>query len=307
MSAFTDRSLSLSFRFYKGLLRAYPQPFREEFDDLLCQAFGDLAHRAVRTKGIWGLIVLWLRTVPDLISSALNQRFLPDSDWRFRVRWIIACSSGVLVAVICIIGLPLLIHLTKMRLGLLPANPHFLVPIVRRPEPGLWTNLRVLRDAAVLGIILGLFQSLALEWDRSRRVAWILATTIGTTVGAASLLTIPFLANYLTVTIHPWRFIVEQHPAFYYGGGALFCVSIVGSLQVFVLAKRNMRSLLWIPTSAAAILACALLMPFGVPGLTEGIIYGILTVLPLEWILRRETETLRTSENGGASIRSRHL
>jgi hypothetical protein len=65
-----------------------------EFEDLLCQAFADLAHRAVRTKGLRGLIVLWMRTLPDLISTAFSQRLQSRSDWRFRLRWVLACTAG---------------------------------------------------------------------------------------------------------------------------------------------------------------------------------------------------------------------
>src|SRR6516164_1216043 len=102
MSAITDRSLSLSLRFYKSLLRAYPKSFLADFEDLLCQAFADLAHRAVRTKGIWGLFVLWLRTLPDLVSSAFGQRFPSNSDWGFYLRWILACTGGMTLGAICI-------------------------------------------------------------------------------------------------------------------------------------------------------------------------------------------------------------
>src|SRR4051812_4964123 len=119
MRAFADRSLSLSLRCYRGLLRAYPQAFLADFEDLLCQAFGDLAHRAVRTQGLWGLFVLWMRTIPDLISSALSQRFRTTSAWSFRLRWIVACAAGVAVGAICVFA-----HNQIRRwLGMLPPIP----------------------------------------------------------------------------------------------------------------------------------------------------------------------------------------
>src|SRR6187399_660119 len=95
MRVTTDRSLSLSLRLYRSLLRAYPAAFLAEFEDLLCQAFGDLAHRAVRTKGNWGLLALWMRSIPDIMSSALRERFRSASDWGFRLRWILACSIAI--------------------------------------------------------------------------------------------------------------------------------------------------------------------------------------------------------------------
>ena len=103
MSAIESRSLWVSIRCYRRLLRAYPQTFLVEFEDLLCQAFGDLAHRALRSKGLWGLFVLWMRTVPDLFSSVLSQRFQPNSNWIFRLRWIAACAMGALCGAILMV------------------------------------------------------------------------------------------------------------------------------------------------------------------------------------------------------------
>src|SRR5262245_11643696 len=90
-----NRSLSLSLRFYKGLLRAYPRSFLAEFEELLSQAFGDLANRAVRTRGIRGLVALWIRSIPDVLSSALREHFRSSSDWNLRLRWILACSIAI--------------------------------------------------------------------------------------------------------------------------------------------------------------------------------------------------------------------
>src|SRR5262245_54822968 len=95
MSENSNRALSLSLQCYRGLLRAYPQPFLAAFEDLMLQAFADLAHRAVRTQGTWGLFVLWIRSIPDVMSSALREHFRSSSDWSFRLRWILACSMAI--------------------------------------------------------------------------------------------------------------------------------------------------------------------------------------------------------------------
>jgi hypothetical protein len=296
MRAVTDRSLSFSIRCYRGLLRAYPQSFLMEFEDLLCQAFGDLAHRAVRTKGIWGLFVLWMRTVPDLISSALSQRFQSKADWRFRLRWIAACAAGAAIGAILMVVVGGWADRIQIARGM---------SIFPRSEQAF--RMLVLQFAATFGFVPGYFQSLAFGWKGSRRFAWILATTLGMISAVGSTLAIPLVATYLNVTIHPWRLFVDNHPTLYYGGGAMFCVSVLGILQSLVLAGRNPRTAAWIPASAIGVLADGSIMfirvdrifgnrhsslvLFAVLGLIVGTVYGLLTVLPLEWILQpRESQ-----------------
>ena len=300
MSALESRSLSLSIRCYRGLLRAYPQAFLSEFEDLLCQAFADLAHRAVRSKGHWGLFVLWMRTIPDLISSVFSQRFQTNSDWRFRFRWVAACSTGVLLAALCIVGTELLFELVQRWFGVMPLHRLDIPP---RPDR-VWNNLRILGDTAMLGMLLGACQSWALGWTRSRRAAWMLATTSGLTLAATTMLLAPTVANHLRVTIRPWRVLIDQHSDLYFGGSALLALSVLGILQALVLVRRNIRALAWIPASAAGIFAglsvivvtnrhtFLFLHPtfatISIFRMIEGAAFGLVTVLPLEWILRGE-------------------
>jgi MFS family permease len=294
MRAIADRSLSLSMRCYRGLIRAYPQAFLTEFEDLLCQAFGDLAHRAVRTKGVLGLLALWTRTVPDLISSALSQRFQPNSDWRFRLRWIAGCAAGALLGVAFMFVVMSAVGKIELLMGIAVSR--------QRPRSVESFNILVLQLTAAFGLGVGWFQALVIGWKRPRRAAWIMATMIGATSAAGILLLAPFIYRYLQVTIHPWRLLVDHHPMMYYGGGAVFCVSVMGMLQTLVLGRRNPRALTWTPVSAIGILTCSFvtaaignpvlrnfhrsLAMYGVLGLIVGTVYGLLTVLPLEWILQ---------------------
>lgn len=269
------------------MLRAYPQSFLEEFEELLCQAFGDLAHRAVRSKGQWGLIVLWMRTIPDLISSAFSQRFRTTSEWSFRLRWIIACTAGVAIGATLIFGPWFFLIQMEKWLGILPRNPTTVVPVIKRSVPEMLIDARILRDATLFGLILGLLQSFALGFKRFRRAAWMFATTLAVVLAVGVLLLVPFIATYLRVTIHPWRVILDHHPDVFYGGGAALCVSMMGMLQMLVLARGNPRALAWIPASTIGILACSTVVMF-TPGLLfVGFVYGVLTVLPMEWILQQ--------------------
>jgi hypothetical protein len=122
------------------------------------------------------LFLLWMRTIPDLISSAFRQRFRTTAEWSFRLRWILACTAGVALAATLIFGPAFLVFQFKMWMRLLSPHPSHFVRVMPRPQqPGLSTNVRILLDAGLLGILLGLFQSMALSCSRSRRAAWMVA------------------------------------------------------------------------------------------------------------------------------------
>jgi hypothetical protein len=226
-----------------------------------------------------------MRTIPDLISSAFHQRFRTTSDWSFRLRWIVACTAAVAIGATLIFGPRFLLFQLERWLGMLPRNPTTFVPVTRGAVPEILISARILRDAALLGLILGQFQSLALGLKRLGRAAWVFATILGVVTAASVLLLVPFVASYLRVTIHPWRLFVDQHPIMYYGGSAVLCISILGMLQTLVLVRQNPRALAWISASAVGFLACipVVYTPF-LP--LVGFVYGLVTVLPLEWILQ---------------------
>ena len=66
-------SPSTSERFYKKLLSACPQEFREEHGQQMLQTFGDL-YREERHKGRLGFARLWIKTLPDLALTAVLER-----------------------------------------------------------------------------------------------------------------------------------------------------------------------------------------------------------------------------------------
>ena len=166
MRAISGRSLSLSMRLYRSLLRAYPAAFLAEFEDLLCQAFGDLSNRAVRTNGIRGLFALWIRSIPDIANSALRERFRSASDWSFRLRWILACS----IAIPTPFMLVFLAMFISRRMGLLFESPSNFV------------TFTFLLSTSLHGLTSGYLQSLAFGWKRPRRFLWVLATVAGMTI-----------------------------------------------------------------------------------------------------------------------------
>ena len=282
----SHRSLMLSMRCYRGLLRAYPRTFLMEFEDLLCQAFGDLAHRAVQTKGSWGLFVLWMRTVPDLIGSVFSQRFRSTSEWSFRVRWILACAFGVSFGVGFMYIAFIAFSKIRLQLGL----------------PVFFTSDALFRDlffVGSFGLAAGGIQSLAFHWKSWKRVAWMLATSVGALLAVGGILLVPILTGRIKLNIPP---ILDEHRMLYLRAAAAICILMMGFLQAILLTRRGARFLAWIPASAFGVFVCGI-MAVAAPsplfrinfivridllilGFLMGAIYGVLTVLPLEWILQ---------------------
>ena len=76
--------MSRAERVYRVLLLAYPREFRRRYADEMRQAFGDLCREAERRGGASGLVMLWVRTVPDLALTALAERSRTMRDrWLF--------------------------------------------------------------------------------------------------------------------------------------------------------------------------------------------------------------------------------
>lgn len=82
------RLLSISVRVYRSLLIAYPCTFRRAYAADMTQLFADLVHQSWQCQGRRGLVRLWLHTLADLLTSALDQRVasLPKVSPRLAVR-----------------------------------------------------------------------------------------------------------------------------------------------------------------------------------------------------------------------------
>ena len=65
-------------RVYAGLLRAYPPQFRARYEDEMVVLFGDMLRDARAADGAGGIVIIWIRTVLDLTSSALGEHLRKD-------------------------------------------------------------------------------------------------------------------------------------------------------------------------------------------------------------------------------------
>jgi len=66
--------LAASDRIYQLLLRAYPRDFRRQYGSEMAQVFRDSCRDAITRDGATGILGLYLRTIGDLLVSALKER-----------------------------------------------------------------------------------------------------------------------------------------------------------------------------------------------------------------------------------------
>lgn len=71
----SGRLVGASVRAYHALIRLYPRRFREEYGTDAVEAFSDRCREAVRGGGALGLLVLWARTLPNVLAHGLLERW----------------------------------------------------------------------------------------------------------------------------------------------------------------------------------------------------------------------------------------
>jgi hypothetical protein len=94
-----DQGDSGSERVYRALMRAYPQEVRRRYADEMVRYFGDLCREERMSRGRIGVALLWARTLPELLFTALEERgtllqrnaYLPASP-KIVARWGALCA-----------------------------------------------------------------------------------------------------------------------------------------------------------------------------------------------------------------------
>src|ERR1041385_2876038 len=69
-----SKGAQFSLRSYRRLLALYPRPHREEYGAPMEQLFRDQCRDALRAERSWGLILLWLRVLPDLLKTCMLEQ-----------------------------------------------------------------------------------------------------------------------------------------------------------------------------------------------------------------------------------------
>jgi hypothetical protein len=271
MSAIEAKTLSLSLRCYRALLRIYPRAFRDEFEALLCQAFGDLSRGVLHSRGRLGWLGLWLRTLLDLFTSSIDQRFGNTSDRWFILRWILACAVGLPLGIVLVFADHYTVRFAYLALslgrtlGFRSSDPIIFVPVL----------------AFVVSLPLGWLQARALGWNRTASLAWVVTTFLGVATGWTAMYNF-FSGGYLWTTIVGYRLFVHS-------AGFLLCGSIIGLFHMAVLARKTARAWAWVPACAVSMLALGYftdMVPVVLPPIVGGALFGTLTAGPLKWIVQ---------------------
>ena len=66
--------MAFSARIYGVLIRAYPEDLQGEYGEEMVRSFRDLCRREVRRRGVSGLLLLWVRTLSELVFTSLKER-----------------------------------------------------------------------------------------------------------------------------------------------------------------------------------------------------------------------------------------
>src|ERR1041384_3810425 len=69
----TETKISLSERVYAALLRWFPTDFRREFGVEMRELFRDHLRAARKRSGLRGVLMLWIRTIPDLFFTGFHE------------------------------------------------------------------------------------------------------------------------------------------------------------------------------------------------------------------------------------------
>jgi hypothetical protein len=78
----TNRWIETSRKIYAAFLALYPQEHHAEFGESMRQVFTDQCRSAYAQKGAFGILLLWLRTLPDLGYTALLEHLTsPRAAW----------------------------------------------------------------------------------------------------------------------------------------------------------------------------------------------------------------------------------
>lgn len=78
----TNRWIDSSRKLFAILLNLYPREHRNDFAGSMQQVFTDQCHEAYRGKGFFGIFLLWLRVLPDLGYTAVQEHLSsPRAAW----------------------------------------------------------------------------------------------------------------------------------------------------------------------------------------------------------------------------------
>ena len=104
-----EAGLAAGQRLYASLLRLYPRGFRDRYGDEMVLLLGDQIRDARAGAGIGGVAITWIRTLVDLVSSAVGEHLRKDRTMAQSLTSFEPSRSMRLLGVIGIVGAALLL------------------------------------------------------------------------------------------------------------------------------------------------------------------------------------------------------
>src|SRR3954470_20997032 len=74
-------------RYFRGLLRFFPQDFRDEFGTAFVDAYRDRARAAAERGGSVAGTFIYVRALLDALRNGLGERLRPSVIWRRSGNW----------------------------------------------------------------------------------------------------------------------------------------------------------------------------------------------------------------------------
>jgi hypothetical protein len=85
MTESTPEPVRRPVQIYRNLLRLYPRRNREEYGPWMSQVFRDVCLQAYWQDGSWGVVNVWLGTIPDIGESVGQEHY--DELRRSIMKW----------------------------------------------------------------------------------------------------------------------------------------------------------------------------------------------------------------------------
>ena len=102
-----ERAARASERAYRWLLRAYPRGLRDGYGEEMARCFRDLCREELDDGGgLPGLGVLWVRTLPELLYTALKERSTMSSRNAYRSVFGVALVTAFVLLLPLLTGAP---------------------------------------------------------------------------------------------------------------------------------------------------------------------------------------------------------
>jgi len=219
-------------KIYASLIRLYPRPFRREYGEQMLDTFRELSVDMRRSP-----LRFWSLVFRDTARSVARER---ADAWTHEMRrlgmnWILACSLGTLASGIAIALFVFAVERVFPTYRDATGLGH---NVSRNLPPGVY--------GAVIGLVIGGAQALALRQRLRLGVVWSLATSLAVGIGM-------LLGSRIGgwVHFHVTAFGAPRLTGYF--AGVVVLGMFVGAIQSMLLRMPVRSAVQWIATNAVAV------------------------------------------------------